>query len=44
MVREYGEKVILIMTQTWEPLAQNNVSLAKGNPSQSNVDIDSFNR
>ena len=44
MVHEYGKKAILIMTQVWEPLAQNNVSLARGNPSQSNVDIDSFNR
>lgn len=32
------------MTKIWEPLAQSSVGMAKGNPSQGNVGIHSFNK
>ena len=44
MVHEYGKKGDTSMTKVWEPLAYNNVGTAKGYPSQSNVDIYSFNK
>lgn len=32
------------MTEVWEPLAQSNAGRAEGNPSQSDVDLYSFDK